>query len=98
MSHGLEEKTGDVSEESAVALADFPLGDESEELGHDAAEFFAGAEFGGAGEELVGDGLGFGVIVLFVHVFMDDAKSGGGATERIEAAPSVSGSVAAAIF
>ena len=74
------------------------MGDESEELSHDAAEFFAGAEIGAAGEQLIRDGLGFGVIVLFVETFMDDAESCGAAAERIEAASAVGGSESAAIF
>ena len=94
----MEKEAGDVGEQGAVALSDAFLRDEREELGHDAAEFFAGAEFWAAGEELIGDGLDLGVSVLFVETFMDDAESGGSTAERIEAASAMSGSEAAAIF
>ena len=94
----MEEKAGDVSEKSAVVPRDALLGDESEKLRHDAAEFVTGAKFGTAGEEFVGDGLDFGVRALFVEAFMNDAESGGCAAEWIEAAPTMGGSVAAAIL
>ena len=71
----MEEETGDVGEKSAVVSGDALLGDESEEFGHDAAEFFAGAEFRGAGEEFVGDGLEFGVILFFEQMLVDEAKA-----------------------
>lgn len=87
--HGLEKKAGDVGEESAFALADLPLGDESEELGHDAAEFFAGAKFGGAGKELIGDGLSLGVIGFFHVALVNNAEFIGGVHVGIQAALSV---------
>jgi hypothetical protein len=97
-SHGLEEEAGDVGEKSAFALADASLGDHGEELGDDAADVIAVLEVWTAGEKFGGDGLGVGVIALLGEAFMDDTKSGGGAAKRIEAAPAMSGSVAAAIF
>ena len=96
--HGLEEKAGDVGEKGAVVPGDAFLGDESEEFGHDAAEFFASAEFRTAGEEFVGDGLEFGIVLFFEQMIVDQAKSGVAAAERIQAATAMSGSVSAAIF
>ena len=96
--HGLEEEAGDVGEKSAIVSGDALLGDESEELGHDAAKLFASAEVGAAGEEFVGDGLEFGVILFFEQMIVDEAESRVAAAKRIEAASTVGGSVAAAIF
>lgn len=70
-------------------MADFSLGDEGEKLCHDAPEFFAGAKFGGTGEELVGDGLGLGVFDFFDVALVDDAEFIGVAVVRICATPSV---------
>ena len=98
MTHGLEKNGADVSEQSAFGALDASLGDESEELGHYATNVFAGAKFRASAEELIGNGASFGVVGLFVKTFMDDAKSGGAAAERIEAASTMSGSEAAAIF
>ena len=96
--HGLEEEAGDISEESAFALADAPLGDHGEKLGGDAADVIAVLKVWAAGEKFGGDRLGFGVIALFGETFMNDAKSGGGTAKWIEAAPAMSRSVATAIF
>jgi len=94
----LEKKAGDVGEKSAIVPGDTFLGDKGEEFGHDAAEFFASAEFGAAGEEFVGDGLEFGVVLFFEQMLVDEAESGIAASERIEAAAAMGGCVAAAIF
>jgi hypothetical protein len=90
MTHGLEKEAGDVCEKRAVALANASLSDEREKLGHDAAEFFAGAEIGAAGEQLIRDGLGFGVIDFFELALVDDAQLVGVAVVRISATASVS--------
>jgi hypothetical protein len=85
----LKEEAGDVGEESAFALADFSLGDEGEKLSHDAAEVLAGAKFWGAGEELVGDGLGLGVFDFLDMALVNDAEFIGVTVVRICATPSV---------
>jgi hypothetical protein len=86
----LEKEAGDVGEKSAIVSGDAFFGDESEEFGHDAAEFFASSESWGAGEKFVGDGLEFGVIDFFDVALVDEAEFIDGTHMGICAAPAVS--------
>jgi len=94
----LKQEACDVGEERSVGPRDSFLSYQPEKSGHGEIEAFAGVEARPAEEQFVGDGPDFSVGERLSHSFVNGAKTGSGAIERIGATPSNRGSETASVW